>query len=145
MFDFFVNVFKRKPLLQCGGEGLCEILVSGKIAGTIRYRNPTSDEKLDYVYQLQRGLGTESQLKEISTADGNKAKKCHEILIRDLSIPLAKKIFIGSTGFIDNDGKQIDKYDTEKQFSLIAEYFGFSLVDLVAYAYATTGIVKKKY
>lgn len=145
MFDFLSNVFKRRPLLQCGGEGLCEIIVSGKVAGTIRYRNPKSDEKLDYVYQLQRGLGTESQLKEISGAEGNKAKKCHEILIRDLSIPLAKKIFIGSTGFIDNEGKQIDKYDTDKQFDLIAEYFGFALVDLVSYAYAAQGIVKKKY
>lgn len=144
MFQFVSNIF-AKPRLQCGGEGICEVVVSGKVAGTIRYRKPTSDEKLDYIYQLQNGLGTESQLKEIKTAGENKAKKCHEILIRDLSIPLAEKIFITSTGFTDKDNKPIDALSTEAQFRMIAEYFSFALVDLVAYAYASQGVVKKKY
>lgn len=144
MFQFISNIF-AKPRLQCGGEGICEVVVSGKVAGTIRYRKPTSDEKLDYIYQLQNGLGTESQLKEIKTAGENKAKKCHEILIRDLSIPLAEKIFITSTGFTDKDNKPIDALSTEVQFKMIAEYFSFALVDLVAYAYASQGVVKKKY
>ena len=144
MFQFISNMFS-KPRLQCGGEGICEVVVSGKVAGTIRYRKPTSDEKLDYIYQLQQGLGTEAHLKEIKDSGGNKAKKCHEILIRDLSVPLAEKIFIGSTGFTDKDNKPIDNLSPEIQFKMIAEYFSFALVDLVAYAYASRGVVKKKY
>ena len=139
------NWFKKKNSLQCGGEGLCEIVVHGKVCGTIRYRRPTSDEKLDYVYQLQKGLGTESQLKEISADKDNKAKKCHEILIRDLSIPMAKVVFLGSTGFSDDKMNSIDNLEIDKQFEIISKYYGYALVDLVAYVYATEGVVKKKY
>ena len=141
-----VQIFNKKPSLLCGGEGLCEIIIKGKVAGTIRYRRPTSDEKLDYVYQLQKGLGTESQLKEINgTSKEDKAKKCHEILIRDLSIPMAKIVFAGSTGFIGEDGKPIDGLQIDKQFEIISKYYGYALVDLVAFVYATEGTVKKKY
>ena len=143
MFEFFK--MKKRNILQCGGEGLCDVMVSGKVCGTIRYRRPTSDEKLDYIYQLQKGLGTESLLKEVNNSGEGKAKKCHEILIRELSIPMAKKIFIGSTGFTDKENKPIDLCTIDDQFKLISEYFSFALVDLVAYAYATQGIVKKKY
>jgi hypothetical protein len=139
------NWFNKKNLLQCGGEGLCEIVVHGKVCGTIRYRRPTSDEKLDYVYQLQKGLGTESQLKEIAADKDNKAKKCHEILIRDLSIPMAKVIFLGSTGFSDEKMNPIDSLEIDKQFEIISKYYGYALVDLVAFVYATEGVVKKKY
>ena len=145
MVTWFLNLFRDKPRLQCGGEGICEVVVRGQVCGTIKYRKPTSDEKLDYVYRLQSGLGSEAQLKEISGAGENKAQKCHEILIRDLSIPLAQKIFIGSTGFTDKENKPIDALSIENQFSLIAEYFSFALVDLVAHAYTADGVVKKKY
>lgn len=144
MFDFIRNAFTKKQQLFCGGDGLCEIIVKGKVCGTIKYRRPTSDEKLDYVYQLQKGLGSESQLKEVSNSGDNKAKKCHEILIRDLSIPLAKNVFTGSTGFAHN-GVLIDSLEIDRQFEFISKYYGYAFVDLVAYVYATEGIVKKKY
>ena len=139
-----LNWFKKRQPLRCGGEGLCEFISGGKVCGTIRYRRPTSDEKLDYVYQIQKGLGTESHLKEIGDAK-DKAKKCHEILMRDLSIPMAKIVFISSTGFIDDTGKPIDGLEPDKQFELISKFFGYALVDLVAQVFATEGTVKKKY
>jgi hypothetical protein len=58
---------------------------------------------------------------------------------------MAKKIFITSTGFTDKQNKPIDKLPNDEQFKLISEYFSYALVDLVAYAYATQGIIKKKY
>lgn len=145
MWNWIVNLFKKKNLLMCGGEGLCEIVVKGKVCGTIRYRRPTSNEKLDYTYQLQKELIKESKLKEISETKDDKAKKCHEILLRDISIPMARKIFICSSGFFDNEGKSIDNIDPGKQFEIIMEYYGYVLYDFCEYAYAAEGIVKKKY
>lgn len=141
----FWDIFKRKQKLLCGGDGLCEVVVSGKVCGTIKYRRPTSDEILDYVYQLQNGLTSESTLKEIKDSEGNKSKKCHEILIRDLSIPMAKKVFLGSVGFYNEQGKPIDNEPIDKQFDYIAKYHSFAIIDLVAIVYQPQGYVKKKY
>jgi hypothetical protein len=126
-----------------GGEGLCEVVIAGKVCGTIRYRRPTSDEKLTYSYELQHGLGTEAQLKELAKA-GDKARKCHEMMIRDISIPFAKKIFLGCEGFIDVSGKAIGELPADEQFNRVKEYYSHALVDLVAIAYTTEGAVKKK-
>ena len=144
MFKQILNLFSPRRPLICGGEGLLEVSVGGKVCGTIRYRRPTSDEKLDYLYQLQSGLGTELQLKEIKDAK-NKNKKCHEIAIRDLSIPFAEKVFCSAEGFIDGDSNKVDALDTGKQFKLIKDYWSHALVDLVAIAYSTEGTVKKKF
>ncbi len=145
MWKWLVGLFKPRQPLRCGGEGLCDIISGGKVCGTIKYRRPTSDEILDYVYQFQQGLGTESQLKEIKGTKDNKAKKCHEILIRDLSVPMAKKIFLGSTGFIDEQGKKLDTLSIDEQFAYIAKFHSFALVDLVAIVYQPQGYLKKKY
>ena len=137
------NVFCAPPQLICGGDGVIEIIVSNKVCGVIRYRRPTSDEKLDYLYQLQKGIGTELQLKEIQSAN-DKSKKCHEIMVRDLSIPFAEKIFLGSELFRDDHGKTIDNQPLNKQFDTLKTYWSHALVDMVAIAYATEGVVKKK-
>lgn len=129
---------------MCGGEGAIDVVVNHKVCGTIRYRRPTSDEKLDYLFQTQKGLGSESQLKEIKNSD-NKDKKCFEILIRDLSIPFAKKIFISAEIFLDDNGEPIENNKNDKQFELLKTYWSHALVDMVAIAYAAEGVVKKKY
>ena len=141
--DKIKNVFKPSPLV-CGGEGVIEIALNNKTVSKIFYRLPTSDEKLDYVYQFQSGLGAQLQLKEIKDAK-DKAKKCHEVLIRDLSIPFAKKVFTGARGFIDANGELIENKPINDQFELIKTYWSHVLTDLVAIAYATEGTVKKKF
>lgn len=145
MFKWIVNIFKPRRQILCGGEGLCEVSIDGKVCGTIKYRRPMSDEMLDYLYQYQTALGTETQLKEIKDASGNKAKKCHEILVRDLSIPMAKKIFLGATGFITDVGEKIEDLSVDAQFDCLAKYHSFALVDLVAIVYQPQVFVKKKY
>lgn len=144
MINYLINLLKPKKRIICGGEGAIEVIIDGKVCGIIKYRRPTSDEKLDYLFVSQKGLGTESQLKEITDSE-NKDKKCFEILIRDLSIPYAKKIFIGAEQFIDDKGKPIESNSADVQFCLLEKYWSHALVDMVAIAYAAEGVVKKKF
>ena len=144
MIRWFINFFKPRSRIICGGEGAIEIVINGKTCGIIKYRRPTSNEKLDYLFQTQKGIGTESQLKEIKGAN-DKGKKCFEILMRDLSIPYAKKIFLNAEIFIDDKGNPIENNKPDKQFDLLEKYWSHALVDMAAIAYATEGVVKKKY
>lgn len=138
------NPFRKPPRLLCGGEGTCEVLANGKVCGTISYREPTSNEKLDYAYQFQSILNTESQLKEISDSE-NKRKKIHEILVKNVGIPFSKKIFLRSTGFLDDKGKPIDSLPADEQFNFIEQYFGFALIELTTIAFETNNAIKKKF
>lgn len=144
IFNRIVSYFKRHSYFVCGGEGAIEVIKNGKFCGIIYYRRPTSDEKLDYFYCMQKEIGTELQLKEIKNAK-DKNKKCHEIILRDVSIPFAEKIFLRAEKFKGDKDNTIESKTPSKQFELLKLYWSNILVDLVSIAYEIEGIVKKKY
>jgi len=142
--QFMFNLFKKKQPLVCGGNGCIEVYREGKTIGSVYYRRPTYEEILAYQYEYAEGIGSELQLKEIKR-DKKKIKKIQEIVVRDLFLPNAEKIFVSSKGFYDDNDNPIDSLETEKQFNYIKKYHGYILVDMVAIAYKIDTICKKKH
>jgi hypothetical protein len=138
------NWFKSRRPLICGGSGEIEVHRDGKLVGSIYYRRPTYEEILAYQYEYSDGLGSELQLKEIKN-DNKKLKKIQEIVVRDLFLPNAEKIFIGSSGLVDGNGKPIEELQVKDQFKHIKKYHGYILVDMVAIAFKIDAVCKKKH
>lgn len=145
MINWLRRLFTPKRPFICGGEGYIEVVDAlGRPVAGMWYRRPTSDEKLDYVYQQQHALAnSEERLREVQEA-GDKAKKCHEIIWRDLCLPFAETVFLRSWGYVDGKGGKLAPLGKDEQFVHLKEHQAHHLVDMVGIAFSAAGVVKKK-
>ena len=136
----------RTNAIPCGGEIRFDILdMSNRLIASIWLLRPDSAMKLNFVYETQNGLSSESNLRELqNTPKEDKAKKCHEIMWRDLCIPFARKLFVRSNGFNDENGKPLSILPKENQLQVIEKWYTNVLVDAVLYAFNDGLHVKKK-
>ena len=126
-------------------EHCCEVKDGSRTVAWVYYRQPTSDEKLEYLWEMKNCLVSEDHLREIKEAKF-KSAKCHQLIVRDIAIPFGKKIFKRSHGYIDaKDMRDIDIKPPCEQFDFIAKWHSNHIVDMTAFAYEIEGIVKKKY
>ena len=147
MTNWIKKLFTKRKYIVCGGVACCEVTDKyGKVMAEIWYRRPTSDEVFNYMYDVQFGLASESNVKELSGEKSIKerAKKCHEIMLRDLSLPYAELIFDHCIGFYDDKLKDVFQLSKEEQFAFLGKYRSHNLIDLVIKAFETDGTLKKK-
>lgn len=138
------KLFSKKEKLLCGGVGILEIKDKlNNVIGSIKYNRPNSDQKLDYIFKMQSGIIKEDSLKQISNSD-NKMHSTYKIMVENICMPYAKKIFVSANGYFI-DGQKIEEFDKEKQFELIKKYYGYHLVKMIEYAFEDNSILKKKF
>jgi len=145
MIKWLKKTFTRRRSLFCGGDGCVSVTDNlGREVGVIWYRRPTSDEILNYAWQEQKMVGSESQLREVSEFKGDKAQKIHEVLVRDFWIPWAEKVFTSCTGFLDEKKETLDNKPKAKQFEFLKKYKAHLLSGMVGVAFRQEESVKKK-
>jgi hypothetical protein len=140
------RLLTAKRAIVGDGEGCCEVIDRfGRPVAWIWYRRPTSNDRLDFAYQQQNALtNSESGLREIRKAE-NKAKKLHELMLRDLHIPFAERVFVGCAGYVRGDGTKVESLARDDQFVYMKTNHAEHLTDMVSQVFAVEGIVKKKY
>jgi hypothetical protein len=144
MFQWITKILPRKKSFVCGGEGCIEFADSNKkTIGKIWYRKPTSDMILDYTYQSLNGLSSESNLRELESSK-KKEKTCHEIMIRDLCIPFAGKVYLRCEGFVTEDKKPLEQLERDEQLAYLIKWQSHMVVQMVMIAFAVDSVVKKK-
>jgi hypothetical protein len=143
MKKFIRYLFRHKTRLNCGGEGYCVIKdFYGREMGRLYYQRPDSDMRFDYTYALMNSLATEPRLREIESAV-DKTKKSHEIMIRDLSLPFAQKLFVRSEGYKDDAGRKLEAMSKEEQFKHIAKYYVHHFISMVSEVFTPESVLKK--
>jgi len=141
MFKRFFN--KKKSLVLGGKRSVSVTDWLDREIGRIYYEVPESDMVLEYVYEMQKGLADDkSKIKEISDAE-NKALSCHKIVWRELSLPYAKKVFLGAEVYKLQSGEDISSVSVEDQFNHIKKYCSNHLSDMCSIAFSQEGKVKK--
>jgi len=132
--------------LRCGGSYSVSIVDKhDNVLGQLWYRMPTSDERLTYIWAMQEGLSSESNLRKIADekTPANMARKIHEVTWHELAIPSARLIFERCTGFRDADGKSIDGFSREAQLDFLEKFHALVLVKLTEIAFKTEYSLKK--
>jgi len=138
--------FKYKPEKGfCGGEDCLDIVGRfGKKTGQkIYYNRPTSDAKMTYNYDYDNLLQGDEKLKQISKQKNqfaDMAKRLMEVVF----VPYSQPIFTRCEGFVDGNGKPLEKRTPEEQFYLLKHYHSYYFADLCREAYSITTKVKKK-
>ena len=144
MLTLLKRIFSRKSRLQSGGNGCCDVLDPlGRVLGQVYYSRPTSEMRRDYLYNLHNSLCTESNLNEVSKA-ALKAKAVHDVLVHEITIPYAEKIFISCSGFEKENGTTLDSATQAEQFDVLKKYHDHVLSRLVDIAYSVSTTLKKK-
>lgn len=138
------NLFTRKKPIVCGGEGSVSVVDSlGREVGCLYYTRPDSDMKVSFAWDNQKEIEREGVLKEISLAD-HKIKKIYEVLVRDLYVPYARKIFTRCTGYVDENKKSLDNAGREEQMRVLEKFYVHHFADMAAAAFSPSHSVKKK-
>jgi hypothetical protein len=107
------------------------------------FMRPDSEMRLNYVYEMQEGISSEENLKKIK-ASKNRPKACHSLIVNEIAIPFAEKIFIRSEGYVADDGKPLETKSRVEQFEHLKKYHSHNLADMTAKAFEVDGTVKKK-
>jgi hypothetical protein len=137
-----MNFFKKKKPIKLGGNEKIVVIKGGKPVAELFYRVPTSDEILDYVWSAQNDLATDGDLKRLSN-EGAKVKDMHLMVMHNFFLPFASKVFIGSSGFLGEDGELIDSLPVGEQFEAIKKTHAHLLEQMATIAYARDETVKK--
>lgn len=147
MIKWIKGLFTKKKSLICGGVGRCAVVDNlDREIGNIYFDRPTSKQKMDYIYDVENVANNKSKLKELSS-EGNGdsvSKKAYEVVINELCIPHAEKVFNKCDGYTDSDGNEISKLTREEQFNFLKEYYAHNLVDMVVCAFSIDEKIKKK-
>lgn len=144
MFNFFSRIFGKTQPLICGGKQEICVIHGGKHIGSVFYIRPEYEQILAYQYKYTECLDSELHLKNIEKSK-QKLKEMQDIIVKELFLPEAKKIFCGSKGFFDGNGKSIDNKSIDEQYDFVSKYFGYVLIDMVAIAFKVDTVCKKKH
>lgn len=144
-FSLIISVFVKKDRLYCGGSNLCEVTDRlGRVLCKIYYTRPDTDMVLEYVYAMQTCLTDETDVEKLISSK-EKGFTFHKEIYLKTILPFAEKIFLRSEGYLDENGKKIDKQEKDVQYQYIKKYFSSHLAQLVTIAYSQEYSVKKKY
>jgi hypothetical protein len=142
MFLKLINLFftdDKKIPFQCGGAHSVQIKdKNSKAEAVIFYRQPTSEELLQFVYIV---LDTEeSKFPELAkkTNQETPTQKTHEAMIKHKMIPSAKKVITHWTGYVNPEGQEIESIDE------LAKYYAHHLTAVVEHAFSAHEEFKKK-
>lgn len=144
MLRWIKGLFTPKQKLICGGQGCCEVVDSlDRPIAWLYYNRPDSETKMDYIYDVENIANNKSRLKEISV-EKNTGKQAYDMVINELCVPYAEKVFVRCKGYVDEEKKSIDNLSKELQFNYLKTYYTHNLVDMVVNAFAINEKVKKK-
>lgn len=147
MWKWIKRFFTPQKNFICGGEGFIEFVDAlGRVKSKIYFMRPDSDMRLNYAHEYQDKTANDKQLREIKADQdkgGNTSKKIYQIIIRDLFLPYAEKIFSRSEMYCDENRKPIDNWEKEKQFALIKKYYSHHLINMVTTAFGDDSTLKK--
>lgn len=147
MFNKIVKLFAGKPRpLMMGGVGCCEVVDRlDRVVGKLYFKRPNSQQKIDYIYDVENVANNQSKLKELGKTD-NPSRNSYNYVIYELCVPYAEEIFEKAEGYRLEGGKEfIDLLPREKQLEYLKQYYMHNLIDMVVQAYAIEERVKKKY
>lgn len=143
------KLFSPKKRLYCGGEGRIDIVDAlGTVVSSLYFVRPDSDMRLNYTYKYQELSTSTVYVKEIEEdkeKGGNVSTKLHEIIDRELFVPEAKRLFVRSVGYFDENKNPIDGWDKDRQLEMLLKYWRHHLSKMVAIAYEDTTDFKKKH
>lgn len=145
LLNKIVGLFVKNSDGFCGGIECVDIV--GRY-GTdtkmkIYYTRPTSDMILSYTYDYQMIIEDDNKLKQISKKK-NQFAEMAKLLMENIFIPSAKRIFHHCEGFKDDSGKPLENKKPEEQFELLSKYHSYYFADLCNIAFSLTNKCKKK-
>lgn len=134
-----INFFKEKEAFICDSEHCIEIVEGNHFKGYIYYRSPTSQELLDYAHiALEYSQSELSDLAQKTVPEFD-FKALHLTLLREKTIPFAKKIITKWENYTFKNGDNVTKIDDLiKHFTTHIEY-------VVEQAFEQKTTFKKKY
>ena len=121
MWDWF---FYKPEKGYCGGVECLEIVgrFGKKTDMKIYYNRPTSDQIMSYTYDYQNIIESDNKLRQIGNQKNQFADMAKRLL-KIIFVPYSKPIFNRCEGFLDKDGKPVEKKTPEEQFLLIMTRF----------------------
>lgn len=105
---FLLDLTQEKKPFICGGEHSIEIVEGNLFKGIIYYRNPTSEELLDYSHAALEY--SQSELSDLAkkTVPDFKFQDLHMEMLKTKTIPFAKKIILRWENYYKETGEKVD-------------------------------------